>query len=232
MLTPTKERGAQTKAMAGMSVTADAEMTVSQNDQLLGIARRDGVNGDFVSDVLSAVLTHERCGTHLYRSCAARSLNPMLQAKYRSFGADTERHVAVLEELIRSAGGNPAYVSPSARMVQVMDTKMVESTYAVSGSVDLMTAEMAMLDAVFLAETMDNANWVLLERLTPMLPEGALRDGIEAAVAEVRAEEEEHLSWVLETKERLVLLQARTDLAAVASMKAEELVARIRNWFA
>ncbi len=46
------------------------------------------------------MLTHERCGRHLYRSCESRSNNPVLQAKYREFGEQTERHVEILEGLI------------------------------------------------------------------------------------------------------------------------------------
>lgn len=228
MLTPTKERGAQAKAMAGLYVTDDAVATATGNEQRLGL---DGVNGDFIADFLSAVLTHERCGTHLYRSCAARSLNPILQAKYRSFGEETERHVEILEQLITASGGNPAYVSPSARAVQGMDTKLVESTFALTGSIDLMTAELAMLDAVFLAESVDRANWVLLGRLSEVLPEGEVRDGFERAVAEVRAEEDEHLAWAQQTKEKLVLLQAHSTMGATMALKAEELAARIQNWF-
>ena len=44
-----------------------------------------------------------------------------------------------------------------------------------------------MLDAVFLAETIDHANWVTLGALTELLPDGALRRAFEAAVGEVEA---------------------------------------------
>lgn len=229
MLTPTKERGAQAKAAPGLYVTRDAQVMPDDNGAAMAAA---GMNGDFIADLLSAMVTHERCGTHLYRSCAARSVNPVLQGKYRSFGEETEQHVAVLEELIRQAGGNPAYVSPTARAVQGMDTKLVESTYALTGSVDAMTAETAMLDAVFLAESMDNANWVLFGRLVERLPEGPFRDQCQAAVHQIGSQEEDHLAWALQTKERLVLLQAESSIGSSITGKAEEIVARVRNWFA
>ena len=62
-----------------------------------------------------------------------------------------------------------------------------------------------MLDAVFLAETIDHANWTTFGALTELLPDGALRSAFEAAVGEVEAQEDEHLGWAKETRQRLVL---------------------------
>ena len=70
------------------------------------------------------MLAHERCGTHLYRSVAGRTNNPVLQAQYEEFGDETERHVEILEELVTAAGGNPNYVSPAARATEGTDAKL------------------------------------------------------------------------------------------------------------
>lgn len=112
-----------------------------------------------------------------------------------------------------------------------MDTKLVESTFAGSGSLDLMTAEMAMLDAVFLAESMDHANWSLLSTLCEQMPEGDLRDRFRAAVDAVEEQEDEHLEWARTTKERLVMLQATSSFAATAAATMEDVTARIASWF-
>src|SRR4051794_10575942 len=201
VLTPTKDTGAQAQAMAGVYVEPPQQMT---HDQLARFMPDTGVNAPFVADLLSAALTHERCGRHLYRSVAGRSNNPMLVRKYRQFGEETERHAELLEGLIASAGGNPQYVSPMARAVQGMDTKMIEATFSLAGSVDLMTAETAMLDAVLLAETMDQLNWRQLRDLCEQLPAGPIRDQMQSAVDEVGAQEDEHLAWATRTKQRLV----------------------------
>jgi len=191
----------------------------------------DGVNTLFLADLLSAVLTHERCGTHLYRSAAGRSNNPILQRKYEEFGEETLHHVEVLENLIRASGGDPNYVSSSARAVEAMDSKLLETTFMLSGAADVVVEEMAMLDAVFLAESMDHANWHTLAELAPSLPEGEFRDRFEAAVAEVEEQEDTHLEWARTTKLRMVKLQLESSAAANLGMKAEELVARIQSWF-
>lgn len=227
-LTPTKDLGAQVRAMAG--TYAEPDCLVSE-DQLHGFMADADMNSGFLADLMSAMLTHERCGCHLYRSVAGRTHNPMLQRQYRKFGEQTERHVEILEGLVTAGGGNPHYVSPMARAVQGLATKLVESTFALAGSVDVMTHEMAMLDAVVLAETIDHANWSTMAKLCEAMPDGALRERFGAAVAEVEEDEDEHLQWVTTTRQRLVLLQAEPSAVAGMSAKAEEMVARIQNWF-
>ena len=95
-----------------------------------------------------------------------------------------------------------------------------------------MTAEMTMLDAVFLAETIDHANWTSFRDLTMTMDEGDLRDAFLAAVDEVEDEEDEHVGWAQETCAMLTLLQAHSSMLTAVGAKAEELVARVRNWFA
>jgi rubrerythrin len=229
ILTPTKATGATSQPMPMLYVEPERQVTPEMLD--LPFAGT-GLNGAFLSDFLSAVLTHERCGRHLYRSCEGRSNNPMLQQKYREFGAQTERHVEILEQLIAGAGGNPAYVSAQARAIEGMDSKLLESTFMLDGSIDVMTAEMAMLDAVFVAESVDHANWQTLAQLTGELPEGSMRDAFRQAVDEVEQQEDEHLEWALGTRAHLTMLQARSDMLTTVGAKAEELVARVRNWVA
>jgi|SRR3954447_25331674 rubrerythrin len=228
ILTPTKARGATTKPMPMVYVEPACAITDTDLAQQLSLS---GLNAPFLADLLSGVLTHERCGRHLYRAVEARTFNPILKAKYREFGEETERHVEILEDLITQMGGNPNYVSPAARAIEGMDSKLVESTYALSGSLDLMTAEMAMLDAVFLAESADHANWKMMRSLCDQLRAGDLQDAFRAAADEVEAQEDEHLGWASETKMRLVMLQARNSVMANVGEKAEEIVARIKGWF-
>jgi rubrerythrin len=226
-LTPTKDVGAAAQPLPTLYVDPQAQ---TSEELLSTFASGCGLNSVFLADQLSAMLTHERCGRHLYRSVAGRTNNPILQRKYEEFGAETERHVEILETLIAEAGGNPNYVSATARAVEGTDAKLLESTFLLAGSVDLMTAEMAMLDAVFLAESMDHANWKLLAQLIEKMSPGALRDAFQRAVDEVEQEEDEHLAWAATTKERLVMLEATDSVIALAGAKTEELVARVKNW--
>ena len=190
------------------------------------------LNMVFVADILSAALAHERGGRHLYRSVAGRTNNPILRSKYETFGEETEHHAAVLEELIRQSGGDPQYVSPAARAMEAAGKKIIESTYALGGSLDVMTAEMVMLDGVLLAESIDHANWTALDELSSGMPDGDLRTAFRTAVEEVLADEDEHLGWARDMRTRMILMQAEHETMTAIAAKTEELMERVRGWFA
>jgi hypothetical protein len=227
-LTPTKDNGATAKTNEVVYIEPSQTVT---DDDLAAQLDLDGMNSAFIADFLSACLTHERCGTHLYRSVAGRTANPVLQARYEQYGEQTVRHVEILEELIVASGGNPAYVSPLARAVEAADSKALEATYLGSGGIDVMSAEMAMLDAVFMAETVDHANWEALGQLAEALPDGATKTQLSVAVAEVERHEDEHLEWARSTRARLTMLQASSSMLTGAAAAGEALVAQVRSWF-
>lgn len=220
--------GATSKSFGYTSVDPRRAVT---DEHLAAPFEGTGLNGPFVADLLSAMVTHERCGTHLYRSVSGRTLNPMLKRRYEEFGDETAHHVEVLERLVGGCGGDPMYVSPTARAVQRMDTAALESTFMLAGSLDPMVQEMAMLDAVVLAEVIDHANWSNLARLAAATPEGPIRDAMTAAVEEVEPEEDEHLTWALETKAKMTEMQATSPAMAKVGMSVESLTAVVRDMF-
>jgi hypothetical protein len=228
VLTPTKATGGRTKALAILA--SEPAQQVSE-DELEAFMPGAGLNGPFLAESMSGMLAHERCGRHLYRSCETRSMNPVLQGKYREFGEETEQHVEILERLIAAAGGDPGYCGPMARAVEVSDSKLLESTFMLSGASDPMTDEIVMLDAVFLAECMDHANWTGFAGLADQLPDGELRSACLLALDEVGPEEEEHLTWARTTKLRVASLLASSSSPATVGAEAEEITARVRNWF-
>ncbi len=163
-----------------------------------------GLDAALAADLLSACLAHERCGVHLYRSVAARTTSDELREQYLHFGEETLEHVRILEELIAGAGGDPHYVSPSARATEKAAAGLLESTWCLGGSVDAMTAELAMVEAVLLAEAKDHGNWELLGMLAEQMAEGDVRTQLEAAVATVLAQEDEHYGWATATRTRML----------------------------
>src|SRR5690606_33004020 len=157
ILTPTFDDGAMTMPAPMTAVLPDRAITP---DMLTAAQERlPGLNVEFLFGQLSMILQHERCGTHLYRSVAARTHNPMLKRKYEELGRETERHVELAEELVSALGGVPLCVAPAARAVEKADAGILETTVLAAGSCDVMTAEAQMLNAVFVAETIDHANW-------------------------------------------------------------------------
>jgi ferritin-like metal-binding protein YciE len=217
--------------------SAPAEMTVVDPSRTLAPHEAEdflagtGLNGPFVADLLSDMLAHERGGAALYRSIEQRTNNPVLQERYRHFGQETREHVAMLESLISELGGDPGYISPAARATERAGTALLESTFLLGGSIDLLTQELVMLDAVLLAEAKDQANWSCLAGMVEDLPPGEARDALESTVEEVEVQEDEHLTWARDTRCRMISLQATSGPTTSLSMKAEEVVARIKNLF-
>lgn len=188
-----------------------------------------GLNGTFMADLLSSFLMHEQCGLHLYRTAISLSNNPMLKAKYEEFGAETEEHIRIFEELIVACGGRPGYVSPTARMTEALDSKIHEAAILLPDGADEATFELAMLEAVVLAETKCHSDWSLIQKLTPELPEGDIRTAFESAVEQVEEQEDEHIRWARETWEKMVLLQAKSSLAQKGMAMAEKAVHAVKE---
>jgi rubrerythrin len=167
-----------------------------------------GLDASFVADLLSAALTHERCGVQLYRSVAGRTVSEQLRERYVHFGEETAEHVRLLEELISSSGGDPHYVSPAARATERTAAAVLESTYMLAGSVDLASAELALIEAVVAAEVKDRANWELLAELAALMQDGDVRKQLESVTAEVLEQEQEHFAWAAQARANLLLALA------------------------
>lgn len=88
-----------------------------------------------------------------------------------------------------------------------------------------------MLDAVMLAEAKDHANWSGLSRLVDTFPEGEVRDHVRRAVGQVEPQEDEHLGWAQDMRSKMIALQVQSGAMATMGAKAEEMVARVKDWF-
>ena len=178
-LTPTEATGARSVPWTMTYVDPARQLPPDEHDTFLA---GTGLNGPFVADLLSDMTAHERCGAALYRSVRGALQQPGPEAEVQALRHQTVEHVEILEELVTRLGGDPGYVSPAARATERTGIALLESTFLLGGSVDLMTAELVMLDAVLLAEAMDHANWSGLAQLADGLPEGEVRDAVRAAV--------------------------------------------------
>jgi len=227
ILTPTAATGARSVPQEMTYVDPVRQVAPDEREEFL--ADTD-LNGPFVADLLSDMLAHERCGAQLYRSLAGRTNSPILGKKYEHFGKETTEHVEILQQLIGRLGGDPMYVSPAARATTKAGTGLLESTFLLTGSVDLMTQELVMLDAVLLAEAKDHANWSCLASLADSLPEGNVRTAFVEAVEQVEPQEDEHFGWASDMRCKMISAQATSRTMQVAGETAEKVIARIKRW--
>ena len=87
--------GSEAKPVGLLYVEPERAVVDAGSDTALA---RSGLEAEFLADLLSACLAHERCGVHLYRSVAGRSQEPTLVSWYEHFGEETLRHVELLEQ--------------------------------------------------------------------------------------------------------------------------------------
>ncbi len=156
-----------------------------------------------IEDKLSEFLMVEQCGFKLYTVVAERCKTPKLKSKYQEFGRETAHHREVLVKLITELGGDPDYVSPTARVVQYKASQLVESALVVDG-LDQEEIECADLENVLLAETKDHADWHVLSQLAEQAS-GDMQRALQAAVQEVESQEDEHVGWARETLSQMTL---------------------------
>jgi rubrerythrin len=164
-----------------------------------------------ILDKLSEFLMVEECGFHLYQVVAGRSKTPRLKAKYQEFGRETAHHREVLTKLITQLGGDPNYISPSARVAEFKAAKLLESSLAVDG-LSQEEIEMGDLENVLLAETKDHADWHVLGQMTQQAS-GKIKEALQAAVEEVESQEDEHVTWARETLTTMTLMMANESKA-------------------
>ena len=179
-------------------------------------------------DKLSEFLMVEQGGLELYRVAASRCTNPDVKARYEEFGRETAHHREVLIRLIERLGGDPSYVSPTARVAQFKAAKLLESSSCVGG-LSLIEIEVNDLENVVLAETKDHADWHLLSEIAKGLADpgivqtvqegakqmlgmtpnglslGEIQQAIQEAVDEVEDQEDEHLAWAREALSKISL---------------------------
>lgn len=198
-----RETGAKTMPIGMVVTTPECEMTGSD---LIGSLGREGPGGILLANLLSAFAAHERCGVHLYRTAAGMTQFPEWREKYEEFLAQTEDHVRILAELTEQLGGDPMYVSPQARMTEFMNTKLMEPILF-EGSIDNLTRELTMLEAVLLAERKCHSNWQLLSQLSEQAADKTSADNIREAVEQVEDQEDEHVRWAEQTWQQMILAQ-------------------------
>jgi len=221
-LTTTYDTGGVAKASPEVTVPPDRARTTEAFAAFAG--GQD--NAPFLADFVSAVLTHAQCGRHLFRSVAGRTQNPMLKRRYEKFAEQAERTIVRLQELITELGGEPGYVSPSARATEKLDQGALEATFILDGSLDILTRELAMLDAVVLAFTVDNSNWELLTEIGGGL-DGPAGEAISQVVRVVQPDVAANTAWAMQTRKRIVLMQAKHPVMAGVQATAEAAL----DWF-
>jgi hypothetical protein len=218
----TKDMGTTIKL--GPMVVAAPEQTITDK-ALGGVAEGSGLNGPLLADLIASMATHENMAIGMYRALRTAVANPMLQAAFEKFEADSLSAVEVHIVLMEALGIPWPYVSPAGRMTEGLDSHMIMSLLE-SGSADAVTKDMKAVEMVMLGSTMCVANTALLRQIAAVA-EGDTRSAIEAAAAELEGPQLEHLEWSRTTQQQMVLTMVQHPVAHKLTQFAENIVGKI-----
>jgi rubrerythrin len=199
----TKEMGATTMPIGMVVAEPKTEKTSTELISSMGDIEANRI---LFANLLSTFAAHERCGVHLYRTAVGMTQISEWRNRYEEFLEQTENHVRILSDLTLELGGDPMYVSPQARMTEFVNTKLMEPLLF-DGSIDSLTRELTMLEAVLLAEQKCHANWELLRQVAEQLSDSTAKLALQEAVEQVEDEEDEHVRWAQETWQQTILTQ-------------------------
>ncbi|HZP45150.1 MAG TPA: DUF892 family protein [Candidatus Binataceae bacterium] len=166
-------------------------------------SRRRGINPEWLSDFLRAMLAVEHGGVQLYEKALDDLMHENLRGKLEQFLAQTERHVELCEQLLAAAGVERDRPSPSAKAAEHKAEGLI-STQVPRDMLDLNNVE-----NLVLAETKDHWNWETLATLTDRIADAGLKKAAARAVREVRRQETDHLQWAQKTLSQLALESAQ-----------------------
>jgi len=161
-----------------------------------GVAAVKGLNAVVLMDKLGERLAFERTGTRLYEALMNKCVageplpdGPSL-ADLQLIHSEELAHFELVQDAIRTLGGDPTAMTPSADLGSVASAGLVQVV------TDPRTTTRQSLEAMLIAELVDNDGWALLIELTRTAEQDALAQRFEDA----RQREEEHLAklrrWV------------------------------------
>ena len=162
------------------------------------------VNRELLMEKLSEFLAVEKGGVKLYRAAIQQVRDADVLNKFNDFYLQTQRHQEILGRVIRELGGDPGYMSHSAKLAD----EKAESLLRTMGGTNSATPremELNAIENIVIAETKDHADWELLGRIARRTTDSRLRDSLKPAVDEVEPQEDEHLSWTKQQLARLSL---------------------------
>ena len=164
-----------------------------------GVAAVKGVNATVLVDKLSERLAFERTGTRLYTALVGKceASEPLAGgpavADLEQIRDEERKHFELVREAMVSLGGDPTAMTPSADMAGVASMGILQ---VVS---DPRTTLKQSLEAMLIAELVDNDGWALLIQLT----RAAGHEAIAVRFEQARATEDEHLvklrRWVTDS---------------------------------
>lgn len=145
-----------------------------------------------VKELILQSLVHERGGVLVYKTALECVRNDELREEWKTYLAQTERHVALLTNVCQTLDLDPGEMTPSCQIVHELGKSLVIAMKSALAANNPVAAELVACECVTLAETKDHADWELLGKCAKQL-DGKAAEALKAAYDEVEDQEDEHL---------------------------------------
>jgi len=143
-------------------------------------------------ELLFQALETEQGGIQIYRTAIECALNDDLKKEWEEYLEQTEKHAAVVQDLIEELGLDPETETPGRLVVRHIGESLVKAMDMARESDTPDAAQLVATECVVLAETKDHHNWELLG-VCAEKAKGPVKKALAAAVEAVEDEEDEHL---------------------------------------
>ncbi len=145
-----------------------------------------------VTDLLYQALETEKGGVQIYTTALRCALNEELREEWQKYLDQTNNHVQVVSQVLKSVGLNPETETPGRKVVRHIGTSLVKAMEMALRAGDPKSAQIVAAECVTLAETKDHLNWSLIGELVKNA-DGDAADVLKEAYDQVEPEEDEHL---------------------------------------
>lgn len=144
-----------------------------------------------LEELFYQMLETELGGVEVYKAAIACAVEKDLRTEWQKYLTQTERHVEIVRALLETAGLDPKASTPG-RLLLRQHAELLVSLMGKAKANDKDAAQIFAAECVVLAETKDHMNWSLLSIAAKPLT-GELKTAVDAAIAEVEDQEDEHL---------------------------------------
>ena len=145
-----------------------------------------------LTELVLQSLEHEKGGVQIYQIALRCAQNEDLLKEWEEYFEQTQKHVAILEDVCRELSIDPNRPSPGRSILRGLGEALVSAMEEALEAGNPDAAQLVACECVVLAETKDHLDWELLDKCSEKLT-GSQKKALEAAVGEVEEEEDEHL---------------------------------------
>jgi hypothetical protein len=150
------------------------------------------MNDDRVADLLYQALETEAGGVMVYETALQCAVNEDLKKEWNEYLEQTQRHEAIVREMLEQVGLDPDTETPGRAVVRHLGQSLVAAMKMALEADDPEAAELVAAECVVLAETKDHLNWELMGQVATRL-KGQEARLFKHALAQVENQEDEDL---------------------------------------